>query len=255
MSRTKCLNCEETVIHHYCSHCGQKSDTKRIDWHYLIHDVPHSVFHLDKGFLPTLIGMIIRPGEVIQQYLDGKRARYFRPLTYLFILGTLAGLIYLNAPMNLEIAKNQDTKELMSNIQKLLGKYYNIFTVAMIPLFSFFVWLFYRKERNFVEIMTAHFLIMGTVSILAVFNLLQYLTSDVGAAVFVSVFTTILSLFYYTYAYATSFTSRKPWARWLIAVLLVAISNLLTMVLAIILAMLYILFVMKKDNLEINLTL
>jgi hypothetical protein len=255
MSRKKCLNCGETTIHNYCSHCGQKSDTKKIDWHYLVHDVPHSVFHLDKGFLPTLIGMIIRPGNVIKEYLDGKRVKYFRPLTYLFILGTIAGLIYLNAPINLEMAKTADTVELVSNIQRLFGKYYNIFTVAMIPLYSFFVWLFYRRERNFVEIMTAHFLIMGTVSLLVVLNLVQYITQDIGFIAVASVLSTMLSLVYYTYTYATSFESREPWARWLIAIFLVIITNVLTVLLAIALAVFYIVVIMQRDNMEINLSL
>jgi hypothetical protein len=255
MSRKKCLNCGETVLEKYCSHCGQKTDTKRLNWHHLIHDIPHSIFHLEKGFFLTLKMMIINPGLVIREYLDGKRAKYFRPLTYLFILGTIAGLIYLNTPIYLEMAKNAESAEMAKVIQDLVGKYYNIVSVVLIPFYSFSVWLFYKRERNFVEIVTAHFLIMGTVSVLALLNLLYNISTDKGLIMGLGFMSTIASLAYYVYVYSTAFVSRKPTARLLIGITLVILNNLITIVIIILVAIIYVLNFTNRENVNIDFSL
>jgi hypothetical protein len=255
MSRKKCLNCDETLIGKYCGHCGQKSDVKRIDWHHLVHDIPHSIFHLEKGFFLTLKMMIVSPGMVIREYLDGKRAKYFRPLTYLFILGTIAGLIYLKSPLYMEMAKTGESLEMAGMIQNLVGKYYNIISVALIPIYSFFVWLFYRRERNFVEIVTAHFFIMGSTSIFAVTTLVFLVSTDMGLVFGISMISSLASLTYYVYAYSTTFVTRKLSSRIWIGILLVILNNLITVIIAIVLAGYYITYILKRDNLELEFTL
>jgi hypothetical protein len=48
-------------------------------------DLPHAIFHVDKGFLYNLLQLFKRPGEAIQDYLAGKRKNFFHPATYLVL--------------------------------------------------------------------------------------------------------------------------------------------------------------------------
>ena len=42
-----CKNCSTPVSGKYCSNCGQSTATARINFHYIIHEIQHSIFHVD----------------------------------------------------------------------------------------------------------------------------------------------------------------------------------------------------------------
>ncbi|TAE09305.1 MAG: hypothetical protein EAY72_12660 [Bacteroidetes bacterium] len=54
-----CKNCSRQYNGNFCYHCGQPANTKAIDWHYIVHDVPHSVLHIDKGFFTHLYSYFV----------------------------------------------------------------------------------------------------------------------------------------------------------------------------------------------------
>lgn len=71
---------------------------------HLLHEVPHALFHLERGILPTLAGLIRRPGKTINGYLDGQRVRYFNPLTLLMLLAGLTVLLSSTFPLDFSAA-------------------------------------------------------------------------------------------------------------------------------------------------------
>lgn len=87
-----CKNCEKSVEGNYCSHCGQKSATRRIDATYVRHEIPNSIFQLDRGFLFTVKELFLRPGHSIRAFLHGKRKPHYKPFAYLIITFTLYAL-------------------------------------------------------------------------------------------------------------------------------------------------------------------
>ena len=87
-----CKNCANKVVSNFCSFCGQANHTKRIDAHYIIHDIPHSVFHVDKGLPYTFIQLTTNPGKALLEYLKGKRVKFFKPFAYVIILSTISSL-------------------------------------------------------------------------------------------------------------------------------------------------------------------
>jgi hypothetical protein len=56
-----CLNCETALVGPRCHVCGQSRATGRLTLQRLLHDIPHSVFHVDRGLLPTLHGLFLKP--------------------------------------------------------------------------------------------------------------------------------------------------------------------------------------------------
>ena len=87
MSSThECLNCHNKYEGNYCPHCGQSAATQRFTvksalsqtldvWGMGNRSLPRTVWHL-----------VTRPGQMIGDYLDGKRMPYFPPVKMLFVL-------------------------------------------------------------------------------------------------------------------------------------------------------------------------
>lgn len=77
----------------FCHECGQKTDTHRINLHFLVHELQHGVFHVDSGIFFTLRELFTRPGHSIREYIDGKRKPHFPPFTLVVILGSVCALM------------------------------------------------------------------------------------------------------------------------------------------------------------------
>ena len=91
---TICKNCNQQFKGAFCNHCGQAADTHRLNMHHIGHDLQHGLFHLDNGFFYTIKQLLIRPGHAIREFVNGKRVRYFKPLSFVIVLATIYGLLY-----------------------------------------------------------------------------------------------------------------------------------------------------------------
>jgi hypothetical protein len=146
-----CKNCGHNFHGNYCAECGQSAHTERIDAHFFMHDIPHSVLHIDKGFFYTFKELIVRPGHAIREYLDGKRIRHFRPLAYLLLLSTISTLV--DKLMGDLIIKDYLARGVKATIQRtFFDNYISVFFILMIPFMALVSWwIFKRQKYNFWE--------------------------------------------------------------------------------------------------------
>ncbi len=90
---THCLNCGHDFEGRFCPNCGQNANTRRLTWigwwrTFL------DVWGLgDTPFVRTLWSLVSRPGHMIGDYLDGKRAGYFSPAKSLAIVAATTALV------------------------------------------------------------------------------------------------------------------------------------------------------------------
>ncbi|MDI1353826.1 MAG: DUF3667 domain-containing protein [bacterium] len=96
-----CKNCDHALTGKFCSNCGQKANIHRIDLKHLIHEFFHALTHFDRGFFYTAKEMIIRPGNAIREYLEGKRISHPSPIVMLLIVGGLCSLVYYQFELKL----------------------------------------------------------------------------------------------------------------------------------------------------------
>ncbi len=90
MEATHCLNCNEPLQGNYCHQCGQKAATHRLSMkHFFLHDMVHGFWHLERGILYSLKGILLRPGKTVKEYIAGKRAGHFNIITLLLLLSGL----------------------------------------------------------------------------------------------------------------------------------------------------------------------
>ena len=177
---TACLDCGAPLTDRFCAHCGQPANTHRITLkHLLLHDVPHSVWHVDKGLAYTFFQLLTRPGLTIRGYLAGQRTRQFRPVSYLLLLVGLSALVMSAFQFDLHQAmlSSQSTAAgappaaLMSVVMErylaIAAKHPYLMQLVLMPLNSLVAWwLLRRAGYNYAEVLLANAFITGTLTVL-----------------------------------------------------------------------------------------
>jgi hypothetical protein len=90
---TECLNCGAHLRGQYCGHCGQRSQNRLISLWELIRDAFGDLLELDSRLWNTLVPLMIRPGLLTHDYLQGRRARYMPPFRMYLVLSVLFFLV------------------------------------------------------------------------------------------------------------------------------------------------------------------
>ncbi|MBT8088103.1 MAG: DUF4286 family protein [Gammaproteobacteria bacterium] len=81
-----CLNCGTRLRGQYCGSCGQRARNRLISLWELLSEAFGDLFEFDSRLWRTLIPLLIRPGRLTRDYLEGRRARYMPPFrTYLVL--------------------------------------------------------------------------------------------------------------------------------------------------------------------------
>ncbi len=92
-----CPNCETAIVGKYCPSCGQRNDRLRLSSAAMLKDFLEAVLKVDKKLLTTVRSVVV-PGQLTIDYLEGKRARYPRPLSLFFICAGLYFLAWSRVP-------------------------------------------------------------------------------------------------------------------------------------------------------------
>lgn len=179
MGKISCINCNNRYSGNYCPNCGQSSHEGKINAHYFLHDIPHSIFHIDKGFFYTLKSMFTRPGYMIEEYLQGKRVKHFRPFAYVVIMSAICTFIIKGiewATVKVFVSNNPGVDAPVND--NFFAHYFTVFIFMMIPVASLITWLtFYKRKYNYWE----HFL--ANTYIAAQLNIILLLIRLVGLGV------------------------------------------------------------------------
>jgi hypothetical protein len=89
----ECLNCGAHLRGQYCGNCGQRARSRLISLWELISDAFGDLFELDSRLWQTLVPLMIRPGQLTHDYLQGRRARYMPPFRMYLVLSLLFFLV------------------------------------------------------------------------------------------------------------------------------------------------------------------
>jgi hypothetical protein len=127
-----------------------------MNFHYLWHDVQHGLFHFDSGILYTAKQLFIRPGHAIREFIEGKRVRYFKPLSFVVILATLYGVLFHNFHLNSlyisTTASSPGEKEYIDKVSEWIGTHYSWVTLLTLPFYALGSYLaFIKQGYNYTE--------------------------------------------------------------------------------------------------------
>ena len=75
----RCLNCGHVLHGQYCGICGQRSSSRLISLWGLIAEGLGDLLDMDSRLWRTLRALLLRPGYLTAEYLEGRRARFMPP--------------------------------------------------------------------------------------------------------------------------------------------------------------------------------
>ncbi|MCH8100675.1 MAG: DUF4286 family protein [Proteobacteria bacterium] len=84
-----CLNCGTRLRGQYCGVCGQRARNRLISLWELLREAFGDLLELDSRIWRTLVPLLIRPGQLTHDYLQGRRARYMPPFRTYLVLSVL----------------------------------------------------------------------------------------------------------------------------------------------------------------------
>jgi hypothetical protein len=206
-----CKNCGTAVSGKYCCNCGQPATTGRLDFHYIIHEIQHSIFHVDKGILYTIKELLIRPGSTIREYLLGKRISHFKPFAFVIILGTIYSFICYFLKIYPEEAitpsYSPDAYYYTQLTYDWVYGHYSFVMLALIPFYASGSYIMFRKGGyNYVEFLVACAYITGIqILILIITCFIYYLTLSKWAVL--SSF--LVGYLYHIWAYIQLFDNKS----------------------------------------------
>jgi ribosomal protein L37E len=147
-----CNNCGSQFTDKYCSHCGMKKNDGRLYFRDQWHDAMFYVFSLDSPLWKTFKGLMINPGKVGREYIQGKRKAYYTPIKY-FILCTA---IYF---LTIKISGFDPVEKVAS---EQIRKNLNYFLFLFVFILPVFLKLFFKKQGyNYSEYLSFSFFLIG----------------------------------------------------------------------------------------------
>lgn len=203
---TNCNTCQTQISQNFCPNCGQAATLKRIDGHYILHEIEH-VIHFEKGILYTIKELLVRPGESVHNFINKNRSRLVKPIIFIIISSLIYSVITTffhieDGYMKIDEASPSTIGVMMHWVQSHYG-YGNILMGVFI---AWWLKLFFRKYAyNFYEIVIMLCFTIGIgMLIFAVFALLQGLFH-----VQMTQFAGILGFIYMTWAIGQFFDRTK----------------------------------------------
>jgi len=100
VDKPNCLNCGTRLSGQYCGHCGQRSRNRLISMWQLLREAFGDLFELDSRLWRTLLPLLVRPGQLTKDYLEGRRARHMPPFRTYLVLSVIFFVIAFFDPQD-----------------------------------------------------------------------------------------------------------------------------------------------------------
>ena len=220
---TRCLNCDEDLHASggFCPRCGQRTDTARLTVTALARDLMHTFVNVERGPLAFAKALLVRPGGVALEYVQGRRRRHYGPFATLAVLVGVTALA-----VNLSGFHVLTHDGLTSGAADLLQRHFNLLLLVQLPLLGVACAAVFRPSGHTLPehmVLVAYALSVRAV-FLALVGPLAYLTSSASPRI------ELVVLFWATwYAYfgwaASQFYPGPRWRSWWRGVLAAALGH------------------------------
>lgn len=191
-----CQNCGHEGDNVFCSKCGFPLLVRRITLSNMFHEVAHTFWHLETGFLFTLRELGSSPGLMQKKYIAGKRKNYQKPFSLFAVSGTICALslylIYKNAPNESE--------------QYFYKHFYFLVQACMLPIYALITYLlFFGPKLYYAEalVMNVYMLAFMSLGIIPINCFSFFLPNGM-----ISLFEVIFLLLYSIWTYLAFFSGR-----------------------------------------------
>jgi len=121
-----CLNCNAVVLGRFCHVCGQENIEPREKFSHMLAHFVFDLFHFDGKFFSTMRALLLKPGFLSQEHLNGRRADYLHPIRLYIFTSAFFFLFYFSVNSNTgEIKMNKSSNDTTYNELVNLDKSYS----------------------------------------------------------------------------------------------------------------------------------
>ena len=161
-----CFSCGRKVHHQYCPYCGQKTSVERLTWKNFTFEIFQFFTHIESTFFQTSRLLLTSPGLVFQEWLAGKRKKYYKPVSF-FLTWTTIELLVSRMIINLfnyqpvvrSVVNTKDPDILMASLQ-----HSQLFYLLCLPLSAVLGYFLLGRKKFYVfETFVIAFFIYGYV--------------------------------------------------------------------------------------------
>lgn len=158
-----CANCAGPLLAGagYCPHCGQPRP-HRLSTAHVMHEIVHVFTHADKSIFGFVGQVLTRPGRVVADYLAGRRKRYFNPFQFLLLAVGVATVLAVQLHYYERIGEQVQQAmrahgapafvlARVGSYFHAVGKFFNVWWLALMPLHALGAWAVYRRRLNYAE--------------------------------------------------------------------------------------------------------
>jgi hypothetical protein len=146
----------------FCPNCGQSEKPKRIDFHYVKHEIEH-VLHFEKGILFTIKELLARPGESIREFISDDRNRLVKPIIFIIITSLIYTLLSHFFHIEDEYLKYEGLeKSALVKILEWLQAHYGYMNILIGMFIAVWLKIFFKKyDYNFFELLIMLCFVLG----------------------------------------------------------------------------------------------
>jgi len=211
-SNAHCKNCGSVLTDNFCAHCGQSAAVDRITFKETLGDFINTVFSVDAPFVITLKLLLVNPGKLFREYLDGKRKTYYKAVPF-FILMSLIHILIRSVISFDALAGIKATPDngpdytLILEAGRFMFNNINNFLFFFVFSLGLTLKIFFYKKYTLAEYIAVSFYIIGAYTILGNLNVLfmKFVNSEIQ---FLAL---LFMVVYVIYALVSFFKTNKIW--------------------------------------------
>ncbi len=186
-----CPACGQAIVQEFCPACGErKFERSHFSFKHFSHEALHELAHFDSKIFRTVRSLFTKPGLIAQEYLAGKRSRYWNPLrAYLFCFALVLFVYSVYRPVYDVGAVTRINKTgLVHRVLAKQSQQYNVSEEKLIEQFNE-LWHFYME---FARVLDA-FIVAGILAALY-FRRKWYLAEHAVVALYYLSFVALLEV-------------------------------------------------------------
>ncbi len=169
LTNNNCLNCGTPLQGNFCVECGQLGSTGEISFKETINNFFAVAFALEGPLWLTIRMLIVNPGKLFREYIEGKRKTYYKSVAF-FILTTVVYLTLrtlIGFDLLTDGAAKKDIEDLAAispkihEVFKLMSSNINNILFLLVLSIALMFKLFFRKMYNLAEYTCIALFIVG----------------------------------------------------------------------------------------------
>lgn len=229
-NKHKCKNCDTNLNGHYCSNCGQKADEERFKLSNITELFIHGFYHVHGGLFFTIKELFIKPGEMLHDYIAGKRVAYVNPFTFLVLISIIGGFVFKWSLITEHI---NDISMATGDTIKFTSNHLNYRILLTIPIYALLCSLFYKRYKfNLAEHLIVNtFAITQSMLIMSFWMLMIGIVEPSNVVFEYFYYTSFISVIIYQIAVFVQFFNKdKALNRWFKAITVALVGLVLSFV-------------------------